>query len=81
MTTEQRITVERDVNGLFADRALYFRTISGQLYRLTHYERVDSRIVYVHGYSDEPDGVKFYTSRTPDEIDPRDLANLHGTKA
>lgn len=76
---EQRITVTH-LNGEPLDaQAIYVERQGGPLagtrYRLTHYEREDARIVWVHGFR-EVDGIRHYVSLTPNEVTEHSLSCL-----
>ena len=74
--TIQRLTITRFGGFPLDQQAIYFETLTGFRYRLTHFEVEDGRPLWLHGYSEEPNGIKFYTSRTPDELTPASLVGV-----
>ena len=75
--TSQRLTRSCVAGQPLEEQHVEFRTLDGAIYRLTHYDVIDGRVLWMHGYR-ESDGVRFYTSRTPDELTAQSLKGLDG---
>lgn len=74
--TIQRLTITHFGGFPLAQQAIYFETLTGLRYRLTHFEVEDGRPLWLHGYHEEENGIRFYTSRTPDELTPESLVGV-----
>ncbi len=73
--TIQRLTIRHFAGFPLDQQAIYFETLTGFRYRLTHFEVEDGRPLWLHGYREE-DSARFYTSRTPDELTPDSLVGV-----
>lgn len=56
--------------------AIYFETLLGIRYLLTHYKVEDGQILYLFGYREDENGDRFYTCRTCYELTPDSLVGL-----
>ena len=74
--TIQRLTLTYFGGYPLSQQAIYFETLTGHRYRLTHFEVEDGRPLWLHGFSEEDNGARFYTSRTPDELTSESLIGV-----
>lgn len=72
----QRLTINRFGGFPLDQQAIYFETLTGFRYRLTHFEVEDGRPVWLHGYRGGEGEPRAYTSRTPDELTPESIVGL-----